>query len=498
MEKYHRYTLYLLGVSTVVRLFLANALEFGNDEVYYWLYAKYPALSHFDHPGFVGLFIQFFTGNLWWETELAVRLAAVIPATIAMYVVFLMGVMLRDEQTGFVAVILYNLSLYGGIIAGTFILPDAPLVLFWLLACYFFMKSIPYEPNKTNRRFMVLGLFFTGCAMYSKYQAVFLLVGLFAYLLIYNREWLRQAAVYLGLLFPAIAIGLVGYWNFENDFISYRFHGDRVSLLSAEFNGTTFGRELLGQVLYSNPYVFVILLLTMLALWKKRLVLNHQYTRIFMCFALPLVLVSLYLSMFRPTLPHWSGVAYLTLIPLLAFYIVSKAISIRKLGIGLATFYVLLIVASITINTGWLLPDPKVETPELAGRRDALMDMYGWKQVGRKLEQFFKEEQLTELPIVSDKWFPAAHIDYYVAHPLGMKVYGLGNLHDIHKYYWINKEYEALDLQRVLYITDSRNFRRPSEIYSHLYQRMECLVVLPVLRNGRTVKNVFVYQLIKE
>ena len=82
----------------MLRLFLAGNLEFGNDEVYYWLYAKYPDLSHFDHPPMVGFFIQFFTGNLYFDSEFFIRLAAIIPTSINMYVVFLIGSYIKSGK----------------------------------------------------------------------------------------------------------------------------------------------------------------------------------------------------------------------------------------------------------------------------------------------------------------------------------------------------------------------------------------------------------------
>ncbi|MCK9271867.1 MAG: hypothetical protein M0P50_15635, partial [Bacteroidales bacterium] len=49
--------------SVLLRGLLSWWLELGNDEVYYWTYARYPALSHFDHPPMVGFFIQAFSFN---------------------------------------------------------------------------------------------------------------------------------------------------------------------------------------------------------------------------------------------------------------------------------------------------------------------------------------------------------------------------------------------------------------------------------------------------
>ncbi|HSG68384.1 MAG TPA: hypothetical protein VK994_06745, partial [Bacteroidales bacterium] len=58
----------LILLSLIVRGFLAAFLEFGNDEVYYWTYALYPDLSHFDHPPMVGFLIQLSTLDLLFDS----------------------------------------------------------------------------------------------------------------------------------------------------------------------------------------------------------------------------------------------------------------------------------------------------------------------------------------------------------------------------------------------------------------------------------------------
>ena len=79
MGKSYRYkVLVLILISTLVRGFMAAVLELGNDEVYYRLYALYPDWSHFDHPVMVGVFIQLFSINLLFESELAIRMSSVL------------------------------------------------------------------------------------------------------------------------------------------------------------------------------------------------------------------------------------------------------------------------------------------------------------------------------------------------------------------------------------------------------------------------------------
>ncbi|SEB37265.1 Dolichyl-phosphate-mannose-protein mannosyltransferase [Tenacibaculum sp. MAR_2009_124] len=489
----------LIIISTLVRIFLASQLEFGNDEVYYWLYAKYPGLSHFDHPPFVGFFIQFFTFNLFFKNELVIRLAAIIPASVSMYLVFLIGSYIRDYKTGFISVLLYNISIYGFIISGLFILPDAPLLLFWLLSFYFLIQALPKVPSNNSRLKLFLGFFFIGCAIYSKYQAIFLLFGVALYVVFINRDWLKDWSLYVSLLLPVVFILLIVLWNYNNDFISYTFHNDRVSLVSLKFNRHSFLRELLGQVLYNNPYVYVMIIVMFIGIIRKKFTIHREFLWMFLLFSLPLIFVTLYVSLYRDTLPHWSGLSYITILPLLAVFLERKEGIERKLKIGFVCFTALCILASFWVNYGWFSPKVENINKEAYGRNNAVLDMYGWKQASKKVTNFLIKEKLNNLPIVSDKWFPAAHIDYYIARRNNMNVYGVGELTDIHKYYWVNKELPTIENKKeYLYITDSRNFRNPEDVYINKYQEYKLLQVFPINRGGQVVKNVFLYLLTKD
>lgn len=495
---YKRCVYILILFSVFLKLFLGSNLEFGNDEVYYWLYAKYPDISHFDHPPMVGFFIQLFTLNLTFDSEVFIRLAAIIPSAISVYIIFLIGTFLKSEKAGFIASLLYSISIYGFIIAGTFILPDAPLVLFWLLSFYFFIQTVPFDPNPKFNTRILLAFLFAGLAIYSKYQAVYLLLGIVLFVFLKNRRWLRSSVFYIGFIFPLLAIGLIFYWNYSNDFISYKFHGGRVSFFSFTFNKNSFTREVLGQILYNNPYNVIMLIVMFVAIKRKQFKINTNITTLFLFCALPLIFTTIYLSISRNTLPHWSGIAYLTLIPLLGVYLSeNKKRIVGKLEIGVLAFSFLLVTAVFVINEGWFLPVDTEEQKEKLGRKNALLDMYGWKQASQKISDILKEEKLTHLSIISNRWYPAAHVDYYIARPNNMNVYGVGSLNDIHKYYWINSNHPEVTSE-VLYITDSRNFKAPSELFAKKYHTFNLIKTIPIERNREVVKYVFLYKLSKE
>ena len=138
---------WLLAISALVRGILAVWMEFGNDEVYYWTYALYPDWSHFDHPPMVGWVIQLFSLNLLFDSEFFIRLASVVFMTANTYIIFRIGKELKDAQTGLYAALLFTASIYAFVITGIFIMPDTPLMLFWLLAVWMAIRYFSGLPR---------------------------------------------------------------------------------------------------------------------------------------------------------------------------------------------------------------------------------------------------------------------------------------------------------------------------------------------------------------
>ena len=258
-----RMLIWLLAVSAIVRGIMAAWLEFGNDEVYYWTYALYPDWSHFDHPPMVGWMIQLFSLNLLLDSEFFIRLASVLFMTADTYIIYRIGKDIKDAQTGFYAALLYTASVYGFVITGIFIMPDTPLMLFWLLAIWMVIRSLSLSKG---RYFILFGLF-AGLAMLSKYSGVFLWVGMGLYILVFNRKQLKNPYLYVSLLISALCCIPILYWNLQYDFISFSFHGDRVGL--GKINFATFCTEVAGEFLYNNPVNFVLFVIASIPVQKS-------------------------------------------------------------------------------------------------------------------------------------------------------------------------------------------------------------------------------------
>jgi len=147
---YSKKTGLLIIIATLLRMVVAASLELGNDEVYYQAYALHLQWNYFDHPPLVALLIRLSTFNLFFQHEFFIRLGPMICAAAGTWLIFKTGTLLRNQRTGWIAAILYNTSFYTSVIAGTFILPDSPHVLFWLLSMYLMIRILQ---KKQNRKF---------------------------------------------------------------------------------------------------------------------------------------------------------------------------------------------------------------------------------------------------------------------------------------------------------------------------------------------------------
>ena len=523
-QEINRMLVWLLAVSAIVRGILAAWLEFGNDEVYYWTYALYPDWSHFDHPPMVGWMIQLFSLNLLLDSEFFIRLASVVLMTADTYIIYRIGKDIKDAQTGFYAALLYTASVYCFVITGIFIMPDTPLMLFWLLAIWMVIRYFAGLPRfarndadddtlrviarrndeaiQKNSYLLFFGLF-AGLAMLSKYSGVFLWVGIGLYILVFNRKQLKDPYLYVSLLISALCCIPILYWNLQYDFISFSFHGDRVGLGKIYF--ATFGTEVAGEFLYNNPVNFVLIVVAVVAAFKRKIHLEKPIQRLLLCTTLPLIAAFLLISLTRPTLPHWNAPAYSTLILLATCHLSDKKpmkeglIAIPK-GIVAALCVMLFVVVfgAAEIQTGFIPLDRHTE-PEMLGRNDFTLDMYGWRQLESKFsdlrqqkidEGLMKEED----GIVADEWFPLANLDYYVARPLGMKVMGIGYPDKLHKYLWINGERGGFTKgEDFWFLTDSRYYKRPEALYPGGFQSIEFIDTITIERGGKPAKNFFVY-----
>jgi hypothetical protein len=127
--------------------------------------------------------------------------------------------------------------------------------------------------------------------------------------------------------------------------------------------------------------------------------------------------------------------------------------------------------------------------------------MYGWDQIAIAFDKIaLREEASGSMPkqssIISYKWFPASHIDFYVARPSNRMVFVMGEMNDIHKYAWINKYRGGLQKGNdYFHIAVSNNYKSPNDLFGNYFKKIEPIDTIEIKRDGKIMRYAFFYRM---
>ena len=499
-----QFLFFIVIINLIIKAFPASLIELGNDEVYYWTYALFPDWSHFDHPPMVGLTIQLFSLNLAFQSEFFIRLGSLVLSSFNILLLFQLVKRIYSVEAACISSLLFTASIYFNIICGLFVLPDTPQIFFLMLALYYGLPAITAANHSKgdSLKIILFGLF-TGMAFLSKYHSLFLWFGFGLYILVHDRRWLKRPSLYISFFVTLLVMIPVIYWNINNNFISFTFHESRVGLFNSPIRSESFLPFIMGQFFYQNPVLSVIYLLTLYSLFRKKRGGLSATDKLLLYLSLPLILIFTLSSLFNDTLPHWTGPAFIGLIVLSSGWLSEKLATNRKIIIntllGANAIVILAILLGIAqINYGLFFAPTKGQDPKELGTNDVTLDMYGWHQAAIKFQQFLTKEGVEQkdydkVKVITNNWFPAAHIDFYMAHPQNIAIFVSGTLGETHKYYWINKTRKINTGDKIYYITSSQFFKDPEGLEGK-YARFVPGDTIQIKRNGQTVKNLFIYK----
>ena len=492
-SEYKKSTVLLICIATLVRLLLSGFVELNNDEAYYCTYAAHLQWNYFDHPPMIALCIRFFTAGLSLHHEFFVRLAAVISAAIGTWIIFRIGSLLKDEYTGWLAACLFTASFYSSVIAGTLMLPDSPQLVFWLLGVYLMLHIIRSPRN--NISFLLLGVVLGLCVL-SKVHGVFCWAGFGAYILFARRDLLKNPFLYIAFLLTVVMLIPSYLWSTHNSFSTYAYHSSRISF--NRLQADSFFRELLGPAAYNNP-VNVVLLVCALLFFRRRRNIFPASGGLLLWVGLPLIFTVLLLSLFNDTLPHWSGPAYTTLIPLTALYLRERGGKVRVVKYALALVSIGLVLAIAIINY-WPGTMGNRKMPDY-GRADATLDMSGWGAFATDMDTLYRKNDrpggLQPKMLFANYWFPGGHLNYYVSPKLGLPVKVTGSLNNIHHFAWLNMYVPPLHAGDNAWYVDVSNYDEPiPSALAGAFEKVGAPVAISQMRGGKVARYFYIYPLL--
>ncbi|MCL4542380.1 MAG: glycosyltransferase family 39 protein [Deltaproteobacteria bacterium] len=341
--------LILLSVSALfIHLHLASTLNIGNDEAHYFVWSLKPAPGYLDDAPFTSYVIYFFTG-LFGKSELNVRMGAVIFSFLDGFLIYcLTYTLFRNKRASFFAFMFFLSTVIFGTVLSVMMLPDAPLLFFYLCFLIAFHKSLGYKnkdgdrfkkwsnPDKPDKSLLlwILTGVFLGFAFLSKYTAALIPPSALLYLLLSNknRTVLKTFYPYLALAIALLVFLPVVYWNSKYNFISFRFQ------LSHGFShpkpvASLFIDGLLGQFLVITPFIYLFLIWTFGYSIKKFIPgwLNMKsgggsggldiaegilYS---VCLSLPVLVFFIVNGYFHRILVHWPDIGYMAAFPVMGY-----------------------------------------------------------------------------------------------------------------------------------------------------------------------------------
>ena len=472
--------------SVAMRLTLVLFTDLGVDEAYYWTYLHPVSISYFDHPLMVAIWQWISSTIFQCETEWVLRWTFFMTGTVNVLLCYQVSSRITDPNSARWITIAYQASPYFSLLTGAMVLPDGPLIFFILIFLYAFV--LIYQTDQLKNSFFLIGLSL-GLGFLSKYQMVFFTLGFFVYSLIYKRIWWTQCTFYLNALIIVASLVPVIIWNLDHEFVQWSFHSRRVNPVGHPLSMEFFGRELAGEVFYQNPILYGLILYAVLFHGAKSVV-RRPLKIALLLFSIPLYITGLGFSLFNPTLPHWTGPAF---IPLLLIGIPAVFKPHEKVAIGLITtswilFISFFCLAITELNLGLFSNRLALKNPKYLGKGDITQDMFGWEQLHAKSKDFMKDALL----ICSSKWWSAQY-DYYLSRQENIPFAALGSLSDVHQYGIPPPPALTLPGTKLVYITSSNHYV-PYSQYANL-ESLHCAdtLIIPIIRSKDTVRQHYLY-----
>jgi 4-amino-4-deoxy-L-arabinose transferase-like glycosyltransferase len=396
------------GIAILRLLWLAGRpIDLYPDEAQYWIWAQHLDWGYYSKPPLVAWMIAATTA-LFGENDLAIKIGAPLTYVATSLVVFQIAARLYDRRAAAWAAIAFA-TLPAVSLSALIISTDVPLLLFWAIATYGFVRA--REPGAGASWWVLTGVA-CGLGLLSKYFMAFWPAAALLHLLIWREEraHLRRFGLSLASGFIVYLPNLI--WNWAHGFASYRHTGDDADLHGlmlhplpvVEFLGSQFG--------VFGPVFFAVLLWIG---WRALKAGTDRQTGLLLILSLPFVALFSVLALLSRAQPNWAAPAYVTGTVLVVGWLGQR----RRDGwvqwsVVLHMFVAVLALGArdLTQAAGWRLP----------GKLDPLHRVRGWASLGRSLSEIRATHP--ELPLLGDDRELMAGIIYYMQpHPLDMQIW---------------------------------------------------------------------------
>jgi len=426
-----------LVIFRIVVLIFATP-NLGPDETQYWFWAQTPDFGYFSKPPLIAWLIAIST-TIFGDSTWAIRLPAVLCHAGTAIFLFLLANHKFGTQIAFYTGIGW-FTLPGVALSSTFIATDAPMLLCWSAALYYFSALIDQEQPTSQLNIAGLGIA-VGAGLLAKYAMVYFPIGIFLCAL-----FLPSIRTHWKSLLGTITIAVFVFspnifWNLANDF-STLSHTSANANWSSEnlFSVLNLGEFIVGQVGIAGPIITILLIIAVYNLWQQENIDSSQQLKPLLFFIIPPLFIVCIQAFISRAHANWAAAAYPAAILIATIWTIQHK-KVRWLKISLAIHLIALGIFAIAIVNPVF-----ADTVGFAGTFKRLR---GWDTHGTEISAIASHHKITT--IMADDREIIGGLVYYVKEPVAFIAWNSN--HKIDHHFEAFHQFNADIEMPILYIT---------------------------------------------
>ena len=373
-----------------------SPIELSVDEAQYWDWSRNIEFGYFTKPPIIAWVIALST-TIFGNEEWAVRLCSPLIHLFIAIVLWGTSYIAFGAKAGRIAALIWIFTPAASL--GSFVIStDTPLLLFWSFCIFFMFKLFKNQSIVTA---ILVGMSL-GLAFLSKYAALYFLIFLILWWLIYDRSKNLSIKNLFIIIITSILIASGNiYWNYINDFVTVSHTVSNADLSEIILNYKNVVDFLSSQLVVFGPILLLLYIFLSFDVFFKKGNIS------FLAFlSLPIIILITVQSFLKISNPNWAITAYVAAtIILSAYVVVQKYIFIRaffKIGF-LINFILSIFILKVTL-TGNFSP--------LELKSDPLRKTLGFEKISKKIESNFKTNQISS--IVFETRGDISRFNYYL------------------------------------------------------------------------------------
>jgi hypothetical protein len=401
-------------------------LDLAPDEAHYWLWSQQLDASYYSKGPLTAYLIRS-SCELFGQSVLAVRFPAVVCGGLLLVGLYVLTLRCFGNERLAAVVVGFALTMPPLAMSRTLMTIDAPFVCLWTWALVFGHQAFF---RRSAWAWPALGLG-VGLGILAKYTMALWIpsAALFLALSREHRPLARRTGPWFALLLAVLCCVPIVWWNFQNDWVSFRHVGGQAGMTS----GGTDGLRWFGPLKFIAEQFALLLglgfLVWVIAVFARRPQRETGSVHLYLwCLSAPLFLFFALASLRADVLPNWPAVAYLSGLVLAAEWMDGLAHRsapwqrrvVAGAFAGIGAFGVMISVFAHDTTRfrpvlAALAGEPTVTNPLPLRRIDPTCRMRGWRHMSAAIDRSCERlhAQGVEPILAASRWTVASEMAFY-------------------------------------------------------------------------------------